>query len=1193
VKLAGVRAAWYQREVTIPEGWAGRRIGLVAELVNSHATAFVDGRAAGEIGFPGAELDLTGLKLAPGTHRLSLLVVALPLRGVMLAYTDSASARRVEGKVERRGLCGDVYLVGTPAAGRIDDVRVVTSMRQSRIGFDVALDGLDPDASYRLHAAVTRDGRRLATFDSPRFKAADLQEGRLAFDAAWKPDRLWDLHTPSHMETASLSLRDAKGKVVDTFWDQRFGFRELEVRWRDFVLNGSRVQLCAVPLDNAGVSAALATYDAARESLERLKSFGVNFVYTHNYGCEPGSHLGFAEILRAADDAGVLVALSQPHFSHYEWDKPDADRANGYRRHAAYYARVAGNHPSVVFYAMSHNATGYAEDMNPDLFGAAEAPRDTWASNNVRRALRAEAIVRGLDPSRIVYHHASGNLGVMHDTNFYPNFVPIQELSDWFATWSTSGVKPAFTCEYGAPFTWDWTLYRGWYKGQRSFGSAQVPWDFCLAEWSAQFLGDRAYRITDAEKANIRWEARQFREGKLWHRWDYPFEVSSKLFDSRHEIIGRYLADNFRAFRTWGVSAISPWEHNHYWRLRPGVNRDRKALAVDWDRLQRPGFSPDYIGPTYERMDLAYGRDDWEPTADAQALLRNNRPLLGYVAGKPGAFTAKDHNARPGDVLAKQLVVLNNSRQGVSCDVSWSIALPTPLRSSERVELPTGEQRRIPVGIALPEALAPGRYTIEARFAFSTGETQDDAFAIDVLPSAPTTPEVKARIALFDPRGETAALLESLKIEATRVEVTSALSDFDVLLIGKNALTLDGPAPRLDRVRDGLRVVIFEQAAPVLEKRLGFRVQEYGLREVFPRLPDHPLLAGISPEYLHDWRGEATLLPPRLSYEMRPMHGPTVRWCDIPVTRAWRCGNRGNVASALIEKPGRGDFLPVVDGGFSLQYSPLLEYREGRGRVLFCQLDVTGRSETDPAAVALVRNVLRYAARAAPPAEARAVLYAGEPAGLDHLRASGIAATPYEGGAPAPGSILVAGPGCAGRLGPERAALARWMEDGGRLLAVGLDESELSAFLSQPPHTRRAEHIAAFFGPPGAASPFAGVGPADVHDRDPRPLPLIADGADRLGDGVLAVAPGGRVMFCQLVPWQFDDASRPNVKRTYRRASYLLSRLLANLGAPATTPLLDRLATPVAAREAEPRFRAGLYLDRPEEWDDPYRFFRW
>src|SRR6266404_3056478 len=102
--------------------------------------------------------------------------------------------------------------------------------------------------------------------------------------------------------------------------------------------------------------------------------------------------------------------------------------------------------------------------------------RATPSARNAKLALRAEAIVHRLDPGRIVYHHASGNLGAMHAINFYPNFVPVQELSDWFEHWATKGVKPVFTCEYGAPFTWDWTMYRGGYKGQRTFGSAEVPW---------------------------------------------------------------------------------------------------------------------------------------------------------------------------------------------------------------------------------------------------------------------------------------------------------------------------------------------------------------------------------------------------------------------------------------------------------------------------------------------------------------------------------------------------------------------------------------------------------------------------------------------------------------------------------------------------------------------------------------------
>ena len=43
-------------------------------------------------------------------------------------------------------------------------------------------------------------------------------------------------------------------------------------------------------------------------------------------------------------------------------------------------------------------------------------------------------------------------------------------------------------------------------------------------------------------------------------------------------------------------------------------------------------------------MDLAYERSDWIATPAAEALLRNNRPLLAYLGGKPAAFTSKDHN---------------------------------------------------------------------------------------------------------------------------------------------------------------------------------------------------------------------------------------------------------------------------------------------------------------------------------------------------------------------------------------------------------------------------------------------------------------------------------------------------------------------------------------------------------------------
>jgi len=1214
-KLAAVTAAWYQRQISVPPEWAGRRVALSLEYLNSSAAVYVDGRKAGDIQFPAGEVDLTALCPPGGKHALSLLVVAKPLHEVMLMFNDTNAVKRGRGQVTRRGLCGDVYLVSTPAGPRIGDVKVDTSVRRGEITLSAALASLAPDARYTLRAVITDKGRTVKEFTSKAFQADGLEDGRIAVTEKWKPEKLWDVHTPGNTYEAAVSLVEGGSKVLDAAAAVRFGFREFWIDGRDFYLNGTRIFLSALPLDNAQVSAAAAGYEGAKETMLRLKQIGINFVYTHNYGCEPGAHLGFEEILRAADDVGMLVSFSQPHFAQYDWTMPAAAEKNGYAHHARFYVRAAGSHPSVVFYSMSHNSTGYDEDMNPDMIDGIHSARSQWAANNVKRALLAEAIVSRLDPGRIVYHHSSGNLSSMHTSNFYTNMAPAQELDDWFEHWATTGVKPMFTCEYMVPCTWDWTMYRGWYKGVRTWGNAAVPWEFCVAEWSSQFLGDRAYRISEAEKKNLRWEAGQFRAGRLWHRWDYPCQVGSHMFDSQHEIIGRYLAENWRAFRTWGVSAISPWEHDFFWSLRPGVDKGRKELKVDWDGLQRPGFSPDYIGPQYERWDMAFERSDWVPMADGQAILRNNMPLLAYIGGKPGAFTSKDHNFYPGETVEKQLIIINNSRETVTaeymCSLLFRALQPGDSLYQSRASVATGQQKRIPLDFAIPGMLAPGSFAITAAVGFDRGElqkgrryallsnpgVQPDRFTIHVLPR-PAAPKVTAKIALLDPKGETAKLLTGMKVESTPVQAGADLAGYDILVVGKGALGTDGPGPDVGRVRDGLKVVLFEQTAEVLEKRLGFRVTEYGLRQVFPRVADHPLLAGMDPENLRDWRGEATILPPRLKYTTsRKFGGPAVRWCDIEVPRVWRCGNRGNVASVLIEKPARGDFLPIVDGGYSLQYSPLLEYREGKGVLLLCQMDVTGRSEQDPAAETLARNLLQYVA-AWKPAPRRRAIYAGDPAGKQHLEFAGIPVESYAGGKLSGDQVLVVGAGGGQKLADNAAAVADFLTSGGNVLALGLDEAEANAFLPFRVTMKKAEHIAAFFEPAKGNSLLAGVGPADVHNRAPREMPLVSAGATVVGDGVLAKADGANVVFCQFPPYAVSRVEGvrhepQNLRRTYRRTSFQLARLLANMGVAAPTPLLARFSSPLTATKPEKRWLDAFYLDQPEEWDDPYRFFRW
>ena len=196
--------------------------------------------------------------------------------------------------------------------------------------------------------------------------------------------------------------------------------------------------------------------------------------------------------------------------------------------------------------------------------------------------------------------------------------------------------------------------------------------------------------------------------------------------------------------------------------------------------------------------------------------------------------------------------------------------------------------------------------------------------------------------------------------------------------------------------------------------------------------------------------------------------------------------------------------------------------------VLFCQIDVNGRTESDPASELLVRNILSYVSSWQPPAR-RGVRYYGDPAGRRYLESAG---------------VELSGQG-------EMAA------------AFGLEEREARALAPRISMESR-EHIAAYFEPVGPGRRSPGISSADVHNRDPRNAPLVTGGATVVGDG----NPGGvggwaRGVCSDGAWWQFDySGGRMNVKRTFRNFARMTARLMGNLGAEMRTPLLARLSEP-------------------------------
>ncbi len=142
------------------------------------------------------------------------------------------------------------------------------------------------------------------------------------------------------------------------------------------------------------------------------------------------------------------------------------------------------------------------------------------------------------------------------------------------------------------------------------------------------------------------------------------------------EVQAMYVADNWPAFRALGISGVCTWYYTELFQLKPAAERHEQVemhkaggqeiasipMTVDWDDLQRPGYSPDWQNAPETNGELvrpySHSREAWrEIPYLGKAWLRVTRPALAFLAGKPAHFTGKDHNFYPGETVEKQIIV--------------------------------------------------------------------------------------------------------------------------------------------------------------------------------------------------------------------------------------------------------------------------------------------------------------------------------------------------------------------------------------------------------------------------------------------------------------------------------------------------------------------------------------------------------
>ncbi|MFA6291730.1 MAG: hypothetical protein WC637_08110 [Victivallales bacterium] len=1134
-------AGWYHQRVDVPASWQGQKIMLEIEAPETIATVFANGKRAGALEWPGGNMDLTAFASAGKQLDLAIHVKADPVYGYYKLCRETMGEKFEIPRYNKvRGLSGDVCLFPAANGPRIDGVAIRPSVSKKKLSAVFELINLVPGKPYLIKAAASAAGKIAKAFPETTFTAKSAND-TVEISVTWADPVLWDLNAP-YLYDLDAILLDAAGKNLDTLWPERFGFREVTGTGPDLLLNGRPVTLF---ITSGGISD---TPDHSRW----CEKFGFSAFYMGE-GKDNGRLLDEAGKTATGErlhrEAVLLAPLDMAKNGKDDdqklWVCIDSilEKQNKVRR----------NHPGVFF---QRGLRGGGRLGNGGMYNP-YFQNGTWVNEprgndvSIRAAKACSRILdklHRLDPTRLVTAQDSGSMNdTMHITE-YAGFLPMQEMIEKTQYWRKYGSKPFLIEEQAAPMFPNWTDACSQGKGWNG-----VP---CFGEWSAITRGDDAYARTPLDGSallDLEKSVAQQRQ-KVVETVKNPLERDVAIAKIR-------MTSNF-----WPYNGKDEVMHNIIWKERI---RDE---VLNWraNNLGMLGFFFSNFGP---RLDLCY--------------MEYQAPVTGFLAGTKDKPTVRTHIFKPGETMERGALLLNNSHKPDALTCEWNLVLngETVSKGSKTETVPAGGQVFVPITAAIPAGGdRSGKLTVN--FIKDGKPLRSDNCDIDVV--APRTFENRGRIALVDPEGDSAKAMDAAGIKYQPMCFDEDFSPFDTVVFGRRAFNYEFSllSEGLDLaalLRQGKRVLIMEQDEQTLRDRFKLRTEYVSPRDVYGRIGGSAILDGLPDRLLKSWRGHATLTD---GYAVsknkgKPNQGEfgnggtwLYNWNDgLPHPRPMKWGNNHNVATVVVIKPDTGNFRTLLDCEYASNYAAAWELEGANSRIVFNQLDVSGRSESDPAAVRYLQNLLRYT-QTVPAPKWRQAAYIGGDRGAALLTQVDVPfrkLTEPSMANPAK-DVLVVGDAAPAQLKEWKDSIAKFATAGGTVFSLPRSEADFAANWTPFPVTAKKRTVNhTLVGKPSAPL-LAGLGNSDFYWKGNINIVSLekAVGSSLLLDtGVLAEIPCGKgYVFCQIEPSMFGDINRDHwLKPSKHNTERTVRTLLSNSGVAMSPPKL--LAPPKAKEELD------------------------
>jgi hypothetical protein len=290
---------YYRRKFTVPDNWRGRGIRLRFEGANNSAQVWINGVEVGyhESGFTAFEYDA-----APHVRFGAENTIAVRVSKWSLTHDYDTDDMWFLG-----GLWRDVYLYSLPST-RMDDYTLKTRFdglyRDATLSADLKLRA---DSPGRVELSGELRDAQGASVPMEGFRAAmDLAGGeqRVTLSGRVPSPRQWNAETP-YLYTLTVRLSQ-NGRTAHEF-SQRIGFRQVEVRGSDLLLNGKPIRIRGAVTTRANPNDSTEAPSVVFErEIRLLKQANINTIRSHTTPLEE-------EFLDLCDRYGVYIMPDVPY----------------------------------------------------------------------------------------------------------------------------------------------------------------------------------------------------------------------------------------------------------------------------------------------------------------------------------------------------------------------------------------------------------------------------------------------------------------------------------------------------------------------------------------------------------------------------------------------------------------------------------------------------------------------------------------------------------------------------------------------------------------------------------------------------------------------------------------------------------------------------------------------------------------